>query len=273
MIVALVMVIGLIAPAPTPATTQPTHPTFVILQRDGSLKRSDGGAIANVRGIETMSSTSACDGIVATRGNEVLLIPVDGGEPTLLFKHVSPVRFATIAPNELYLAISASSPRAKDRWNVCLVQRDALDRFTDAKSIYPGFGYDPSFSSDSRLIYFECTGQRGPRIACFNRPAGLFAPDAFADAYTVRCSPDGKWIAFSKDRALNLYRTSTRSVIRLTDGKSYDRFPSFSGEDILFVRETRERKQQVVAIHTDGTNERVLYEGDVMLVCALPAKH
>lgn len=271
MIIALTMIIGLLV-APPP-TTQVSDPAFVILQRDGSLKRSDGGAIANVRGIETISTASACGGIVATRGNEVLLIPLDGGESTVLFKHATPVRFATMSPNELYLAVSAPAPRPNDGWNIWLVRRDELDHFSEAKSIYPGFGYDPSFSSDSRFIHFECNGLHGPRIACFNRATGLFAPDAFADAYTVRCAQDGKWIAFSKNRALHLYRTSEKSLRKLTDGKSYDRFPSFAGDDILFVRETREDKQQVVAIRTDGSNERVLYQGDVMLVCALPVKH
>jgi hypothetical protein len=31
-------------------------------------------------------------------------------------------------------------------------------------------------------------------------------------------------------------------------------------------------EQQVVAMRTDGTNERVLYRGDVMLACCLPEK-
>jgi hypothetical protein len=262
-IIALVMVIGLIAPA----TTQASDPPFVILQRDGSLKRSDGGAIANVRGIETAWANANEEGFVVAQADEIRLLPIDGAESKLLLKYPARLRFAELSPDGEFLVFSATVTNDPE---IFLATRGADERFENPRRIARGYG--PSFSSDGRFIYFEGRGDGLRRFDAHQSVTEPFLPN-YPGAHTVRCSRDGKWIAFSLDRALYVCRTSDQSVTKLTDGKSYDRFPSFIGGDILFVRQTREDKQQVVAIRTDATNERVLYEGDVMLVCALPAKH
>jgi Tol biopolymer transport system component len=87
----------------------------------------------------------------------------------------------------------------------------------------------------------------------------------YPDAHTVRCSPDGRFIAFSQDRALYLYHTADGSVRKLTDGNGYDRFPSFVGDRVIFWRETRSGARQAVSIRADATDERVLCEGDIEL--------
>ena len=262
------LVIGLLAPVPAPGTTRASDVAFIILTRDGQLVRNDGAPIAkDLRGLETISSCPTSSDIIATRGDEILLVPLDrDGEPKVILKHTAPIRFAEVSPDGEFLTFAAS---VSDMWDIYLATRDAHDRFTNVKSIARGYG--PSFAHDGRFIYFE-RGEEG--LARFDVHRGV--TDAFVSdypgAHTARCSRDGRWIAFSKERALYLYDTSDNAVRQLSDGGSYDRFASFAGDDVLFVRQTRKDKQQVVAIRMDGANERVLYVGDVMLVAAVPVK-
>jgi Tol biopolymer transport system component len=206
--------------------------------------------------------------VVATRGRQILLIPFDlNAEPKVLLTHTTPVRFAELSPDGEFLVFSGD---LTDAPRIFLASRDAQDEFANAKPLAPGYG--PSFSHDGRFIYFE-RGDDG--LARLDGRAGTvepFLPDN-RRAHTVRCSRDGKWIAFSMDRAMYLYRTSDKSVRQLSDGKAYDRFPSFAGDDVVFFRETSDGKVQIVAVRTDGSNERLLERGDVMLACCLPEKH
>jgi Tol biopolymer transport system component len=258
------MIIGLLAPAP--ATTRASDVAFIVLTRDGQLVRNDGAPSAkNLRGLETIASCPTLSDIVATRGNEILLVPLDRDvEPKVLLKHTAPVRFAELSPDGEFLVFSSNE---NDGWQVLLAERDAQGEFSQVRRTIAG--YAPSFSHGGRFIYFE-QGDKG--LIKFEIRSGRwseFLPD-YRRAHTVRCSRDGKWIAFSMNRALYLCDTSDNSVRQLSDGDSYDRFASFAGDDVVFVREMRDGKQQGVAMRNDGTNTRVLYEGDVMLVAALP---
>jgi Tol biopolymer transport system component len=252
----------LLAPA-----TAPDAPVFVILTHEGRLVRGEGGAVGSIRGLETIASSPSDDGLVATRGQEILLLPLArNNEPRLLLKHSTHVRFAELSPDGEFLTFSGSVTDAPE---IFLATRDANGEFIRPRSIARGFG--PSFSHHGRVIYFE-RGENG--LAQFDTHTGVtteFLPD-YRRAHSVRCARDGKWIAFSMNRAMYLYRTSDNTVRQLSDGRSYDRFASFVGEEVLFFRETRDGEQQVVAIRTDRSNERVLYRGDVMLVIGLPPK-
>jgi Tol biopolymer transport system component len=236
---------------------------FVVLQRDGRIVRSDGAAIADTVGTETMSSVVTTGGLVTTRGEEIVLVPLTGEKPRVILEHRSNVRFAELSPDGSMLAFSSS-----DAPQIFLATRDARGEFTEPKPIARGYG--PSFSHDGRFIYFEA-GEAG--LSRFDLREAKTSPFLLDDrgAHTVRCSRDGKWIAFSMDRALYLYRCEDKSVRKLTDGGAYDRFPSFAGNHILFYRETKAGEEQVVTINVDASNERVLYRGDVMSVCSLPA--
>jgi Tol biopolymer transport system component len=238
----------------------------VILQRDGTLKRSDGEAVANVRGIETIDGSVRDGKIIATRGRDIVRIGIDNGAVETLLTDTEIVRFATISGDgHALLCCSVLTEES----GIFLAWRDASGKFGNPHFISSGYG--PSISSDSRFIYFE-RGKTG--LARYDMRRGITEPflPKYAGAHTVRCSPDGRFIAFSSNRALFLYDDTDQSVKKLSNGIAYDRFASFAGEQVLFFRETRRGKQQVVTIGTDAKNERVLYEGDVTLVCAVPGK-
>ena len=248
-----------------PPTSNPTDLALILLPRNGSPIRTDRGAIASVRDLETISSCATIDGLIGTRSREVALVPFDQhGEPRVILTHTTPVRFAELSPDREFLAFSAS---VTDDPQIFLATRDAHGDFANAKPVARGYG--PSFSHDGRFIYFERGDEGLARFDVHSGQVEPFLPDN-RRAHTVRCSRDGKWIAFSMDRAMYLYRTSDKSARRLSDGKSYDRFASFAGEEVVFYRETSDGKEQIIAMRTDGTNERVLYRGDVMLACCLP---
>lgn len=257
------IVVALLAPA----TTRASDVSFIVLTRDGQLVRNDGNPIAkNLRGVETISSCPTLSDIVATRGNEIVLVPLDRDQkPKVLLKHTSPVRFAELSPDGEFLAFSSEG---RDGWQVILAARDAQGQLTQLRQTITGYG--PSFSHDGRFLYLEQADRGLVKFEIHSGRWSAFLPD-YRGAHTVRCSRDGKWIAFSMDRALYLCDTSDNTVRQLSDGQSYDRFASFAGDNVLFFRETRDSKQQVVAMRVDGTNARVLYEGDVVLVVVLPS--
>jgi Tol biopolymer transport system component len=251
-------------------TTQPVR-SYVVLTGDGTIELRTGEDVhrrASVSGIETIDHVVIGDGIVATRGRDILVLPLDGRAPTTLLRHPSELRFATRSSNGKLLAFSADG-------GVWLASMNADGTFGEARRISSQFGYDPSFSSDGRFIYFEGNGG----LKRFERATG--AIQAFVaeqrEAHTVRCSPDGRFIAFSCDRALYVYRTEDGGVRQLTSGRAYDRFASFVGDDeIVFFRESAGAAgrsiRSVMSIRADGSNEHELYRGDVELACAVQAR-
>src|SRR5262245_909711 len=95
-------VIGLVAAATSPSDRG--EPSFVVLQRDGTLKRSDGAAIRSVPGTETLGSSTGRDGLIATRAQEIWSIPLDGAEPKLLLRHAAGrARFAEMSADGEFL--------------------------------------------------------------------------------------------------------------------------------------------------------------------------
>jgi dipeptidyl aminopeptidase/acylaminoacyl peptidase len=251
------------APAPT---TQPAA-AFLVLRNTRTIDRIVGAIARNLpgaHGIQTMDCIVSGDAIVATRDNEVLLVRLGGGPPVSLLRHPTEVRFATRSRDGKSLAFSADG-------GVWLASAKPDGTFGDPQRITNEFGYGPSFSSDGRFVYFE--GDKGlKRYARETATIEPFLPDQ-PKAHTVRCSPDGRFIAFSRARALYLYHTDDRSVRKLTDGRAYDRFASFAGDRVLFFRESSDAAgrsiRSAMSIRTDGWDQRELLRGDVELVCAL----
>jgi hypothetical protein len=262
----------------TPSSTRSTDAPLelLILKREGSILRQVTGntgaaaeKIANVSGLETIDDAVVSQRLVATHGKDVLWISFDRRPPVALLRHESNVRFATISNDAKSLAFSADG-------GVWLAAAGADGKFADAKRIAPEFGYGPSFSSDGRVVYFEGNGG----LKRFDRTTGAVEPflPKYPRAHTVRCSRDGRFITFSSERALFVYRTDDQSVRKLTDGRAYDRFPSFAGDEIVFFRESAGGAggvgggliRSAIGIRADGSNERELYRGDVELVCAKP---
>ena len=127
----------------------------------------------------------------------------------------------------------------------------------------------PTWSPDGRWIAYTSDKGGAPDIWLWSAEDGsdLRLTRLAARANGLAWSPDGRWIAFSGDRFgnMDIWKVSVPDgeVHRLTDDVLYEGYPSWSpdSERLFYVRmDDRWVDHDVIEIHPDGTNPRVVVE-------------
>ncbi len=266
--------LGAPATAPSTAASQPDLPRLLTLTRQGIVVReADGGTrlIPNTRDVETIADVASTDGVIATRGRDVLFVPLDGQPAKIALTNLKPVRFATLSPDRTRLACSSHDGNG---WRVRVARYSEADgTFEQARPLTTDHSYSPTFAAEGTAVYFETeTG-----LARADLKTGRVEPflPEFKKAHSVRCARDGRHIAFSHERALYLHDLRDASTRKLTPGTTYDRFPTFAGDHLAFYREQPAgegaHRETLVVMNLDGSGERVLVRGDVTLACFVQA--
>lgn len=213
-------------------------------------------------------------GFFITRGGELAYLPVKGGQLRSIHTGWTQVRFPDVSPDGSTVAVSANQTSSTALgWEIWLVGRDGRNPRRVAT------GYDPSWSADGRQLYFE---HHEPSVALSVLDLTTGETTAFLSGqtrdYTVQASPSGAYVVFSRDRALVLYATADRSLRPLTDGSSYDRFPSFSPDEryLVFWRQEQSAERQlrhlVVRYEISAGHQEVIVDGDVVLAAYAPGR-
>jgi Tol biopolymer transport system component len=256
----------------TATATAPTDRLAILTQRGIAVQ--SGGQITFLHGtkdVETISTSTFNHCVIGTRGREIVLVPLDGRAITSTYQHVSTVRFPAVSPDGKSVAFCSAGDAQSDG-RIWLGTMNDQHKLVDVDSITAHSGYGPTFSSDGRWLYFESNGLI--RMDLQTHATEPFLPE-FNGAYTVNCSRDGRYIAFSHERALYIYKTSDQSVKKLTAGQAYDRLATFSGDQIYFVRHAPDsagkQSSVVCRMSVNGGEPEVLYQSDAELVCIDPA--
>lgn len=224
-------------------------PRCAVLHRGALTVRDAGGVRVVAKDVDTFGWDRDGRTLLVTQ-RDALRRLAPGGEMVTLTDGWDDVRFPVASPDGRRIAFAGK--RDGSEWKAWTCARDG----SDVREVAEGYG--PAWAADGRTLYFE---RHGDAAGIYRLERATGAITRFRkDAYTVSCSPDGRYVAFSDAGVLYLHEVATGKERALTlRPPDYARFLSFApdGRRGAWFRE-RGSRQEVVVGDLDGEEPPVV---------------
>ena len=177
--------------------------------------------------------------VVSTHG-ELFTVPVDEGDIKQITDSPARDRAVDYSPDGKWIAY-VSDASGREELYVIPIEGGTAQKLTDIDALKSGFNWSP----DSKEIAFTATDSKLRKVNISTKALTELDASRYGNISTPEWSPDGKWLAYSKQdasRTSDIYvldSTGTDKTAHKVTFDSYDeRAPRFSpdGRKLYFIR-------------------------------------